>query len=53
LGTFKHPVIYPPTAQSKSTRFSAEIPTFTPIRPLVRLLKKERVTINRPRGSSG
>ncbi|HZO79969.1 MAG TPA: ATP-dependent metallopeptidase FtsH/Yme1/Tma family protein [Solirubrobacteraceae bacterium] len=45
-GTFKHPVTYPPTAQSKSMRFSVVIPTYTPKAPVVQLLKKERVRVS-------
>ena len=53
VGTFEHPVTYPPTAQTKSTRFLVELPTYTPIRPLERLLRKERVRIIGLRHSSG
>jgi ATP-dependent Zn protease len=45
-GTFKHPVTYPPTAQTKSVRFSVEIPTYTPKAPVVQLLKRERVRVS-------
>ena len=42
-GTFKHPVTYPPTAHSKTVTFSVEVPTYTPVAPLERLLRRERV----------
>lgn len=45
-GTFKHPVTYPPTAQTKSIKFSVEIPTYTPKAPVVQLLRKERVRVS-------
>ncbi|MGN6168087.1 MAG: hypothetical protein ACTHQQ_07920 [Solirubrobacteraceae bacterium] len=45
-GTFKHPVTYPPTAQTKTSKFSVEIPTYTRKAPVVRLLKRERVRVS-------
>jgi hypothetical protein len=45
-GTFKHPVTYPPTAHAKTARFSVEIPTYAPVAPLVRLLRRERVRVS-------
>jgi hypothetical protein len=45
-GTFRHPVTYPPTAQTKSIRFSVEIPTYTPKAPVVQLLRRERVRVS-------
>ncbi|HEY3946957.1 MAG TPA: ATP-dependent metallopeptidase FtsH/Yme1/Tma family protein [Solirubrobacteraceae bacterium] len=45
-GTFKHPVTYPPTAQTKSIKFSVEIPTYTPKAPVVQLLRRERVRVS-------
>jgi ATP-dependent Zn protease len=45
-GTFRHPVTYPPTAQSKSIEFSVEIPTYTPKAPVVQLLRKKRVRVS-------
>jgi hypothetical protein len=52
-GRFKHPVTYPPTADSRSTTFSVQIPTYTPIDPLVRVLNKEGVRISGLRRASG
>jgi hypothetical protein len=37
---FQHPVTYPPTSNSKSINFSVQIPTYTPVDPLVQLLDK-------------
>lgn len=45
-GTFKHPVTYPPTAHSKTIKFSVELPTYTPIAPLARLLRREQVRVS-------
>ena len=45
-GTFKHPVTYPPTADSKTVKFSVELPTYAPVAPLERLLRRERVRIS-------
>jgi hypothetical protein len=45
-GRFKHPVTYPPTAHAKTASFSVEIPTYAPVAPLVRLLRRERVRVN-------
>lgn len=45
-GTFKHPVTYPPTAQTKSIKFSVEIPTYTPKAPVVQLLRREQVRVS-------
>ena len=45
-GTFKHPVTYPPTANAKTARFSVEVPTYAPVAPLVRLLRRERVRVS-------
>jgi hypothetical protein len=45
-GTFKRPVTYPPTAHGKSASFSVEIPTYAPVAPLVRLLRRERVRVS-------
>jgi hypothetical protein len=39
-------VTYPPTAHAKTITFSVEIPTYAPVAPLERLLRRERVRIN-------
>jgi hypothetical protein len=44
-GTFKHPVTYPPTAHSKTLKFSVQLPAYAPVAPLERLLKRERVSV--------